>query len=168
MNVILVDAYQDITIPFQMSSLEFFTLVKEHLFDSGVLAVNLNMYGDFDKSINRYLCDTIASVFPFVSIVEVPYSTNLMLFAASGDAPENLLKSAVKDIPDRELNSLLQNVPGALKPYHSSGLLLTDDKAPVELLGMQMIDHIIEEELKYFKGIYQRSGLRGLLDSLLT
>jgi Spermidine synthase len=167
-DVILVDAYQDITIPFQMSSLEFFTLVKEHLFDSGVLAVNLNMYGDFDKSINRYLCDTIASVFPFVSIVEVPYSTNLMLFAASGDAPENLLKSAVKDIPDRELNSLLQNVPGALKPYHSSGLLLTDDKAPVELLGMQMIDHIIEEELKYFKGIYQRSGLRGLLDSLLT
>lgn len=29
----MVDAYQDITIPFQMSSVEFFTLVKEHLTD---------------------------------------------------------------------------------------------------------------------------------------
>ncbi|MBP3279769.1 MAG: fused MFS/spermidine synthase, partial [Butyrivibrio sp.] len=29
-DVIMVDAYQDITIPFQMSSVEFFTMVKEH------------------------------------------------------------------------------------------------------------------------------------------
>ena len=30
-DVIMVDAYQDITIPFQMSSVEFFSLVKDHL-----------------------------------------------------------------------------------------------------------------------------------------
>ena len=30
-DVIMVDAYQDITIPFQMSSVEFFTLAREHL-----------------------------------------------------------------------------------------------------------------------------------------
>jgi len=35
-DVIMVDAYQDITIPFQMSSVEFFELVKEHLTDDGV------------------------------------------------------------------------------------------------------------------------------------
>ena len=45
-DVIMVDAYQDITIPFQMSSVEFFTLVKEHLKDDGVMAVNMNMRGD--------------------------------------------------------------------------------------------------------------------------
>ena len=32
-DVIMVDAYQDITIPFQMSSVEFFTMVKDHLKD---------------------------------------------------------------------------------------------------------------------------------------
>ena len=167
-DVILVDAYQDITIPFQMSTLEFFSLVKEHLYDTGVLAVNLNMHGDSGNSINSYLCDTISAVFPFVSTVEVPYSTNLMLFAAAGEASESLLRSAVKNIPDRELNSLLQDIMDTLQPYHSRGLLLTDDKAPVELLGMQMIDHIIDEELRYFKGVYQRYGIRGLLDSILT
>ena len=34
-DVIMVDAYQDITIPFQMSSAEFFALVKEHLAEDG-------------------------------------------------------------------------------------------------------------------------------------
>ena len=68
----------------------------------------------------------------------------------------------------KELNSLLQDISSALYPYQSGGLLLTDDNAPVELLGMQMIDYIIEEELGYFKGIYQRNGLHGLLDTLLA
>ena len=44
-DVIMVDAYQDITIPFQMSSKEFFELVKSHLKDDGVMVVNMNMRG---------------------------------------------------------------------------------------------------------------------------
>ena len=42
-DVIMVDAYQDITIPFQMSSVEFFEQVKEHLTDDGVMVVNPNL-----------------------------------------------------------------------------------------------------------------------------
>ena len=42
-DVIMVDAYQDITIPFQMSSKEFFAQVKSHLNDGGVMVVNMNM-----------------------------------------------------------------------------------------------------------------------------
>lgn len=45
-DVIMVDAYQDITIPFQMLSVEFFTMVKEHLKDNGVMVVNMNMHSD--------------------------------------------------------------------------------------------------------------------------
>ena len=47
-DVIMVDAYQDITIPFQMSSVEFFTEVKEHLNPGGVMVVNMNMHTDND------------------------------------------------------------------------------------------------------------------------
>ena len=43
-DVIMVDAYQDITIPFQMSSREFFSLVKEHVKEGGVMVVNMNMH----------------------------------------------------------------------------------------------------------------------------
>ena len=61
-DVILVDAYQDITIPFQMSTVEFFTMVREHLKPGGVMAVNMNMHSDGEGSINEALCDTIAAV----------------------------------------------------------------------------------------------------------
>ena len=52
-DVILVDAYQDITIPFQMSSVEFFTMVREHLTPNGVMVVNMNMHSDGEGSINE-------------------------------------------------------------------------------------------------------------------
>ena len=41
--------YRDITIPFQMSSVEFFTLVKDHLSEYGVMVVNMNMRRSGDK-----------------------------------------------------------------------------------------------------------------------
>lgn len=40
---------------------------------------------------------------------------------------------------------------------------MTDDQAPVELLGMQVIDELIQEELAYYKNIYEREGISGLL-----
>ena len=43
---------------------------------------------------------------------------------------------------------------------------MTDDKAPVELLGMQVIDQLIQDEVTYYKGIYQKEGIGGLLKSL--
>lgn len=63
-DVIMVDAYQDITIPFQMSSVEFFTEVYEHLKPGGVMVVNMSMRSESEGSMNEYLMDTIKSVFP--------------------------------------------------------------------------------------------------------
>ena len=81
-DVIMVDAYQDITIPFQMSSVEFFTLVKEHLAENGVMVVNMSMRGREEGNINQYLADTISSVFSQVYTVDVAGSTNRELFAS--------------------------------------------------------------------------------------
>ena len=50
--------------------------------------------------------------------------------------------------------------------YVSGDYILTDDKAPVELLGMQVIDELIKDEVAYYKGIYDREGIRGLLNSI--
>ena len=44
--------------------------------------------------------------------------------------------------------------------------VMTDDKAPVELLGMQVIDELIGDEVSYYKKIYKESGLKGLLKAL--
>ena len=166
-DVILVDAYQDITIPFQMSSAEFFTLVKGHLKDGGILTVNLNMHNNQDGSINYWLCDTIKSVFPYVSIVDVPYSTNLVLFASEQKDPAGLLSENLENLPDGDLKTLMNRIAGSLSRYSSGNRILTDDKAPVEVLGMRMIDSLIEEELRYYKAIFASDGIQGLLNALL-
>ena len=165
-DVIMVDAYQDITIPFQMSSVEFFTLVKEHLAEDGVMVVNMNMRGSGEGSINRHLADTIGSVFGQVYTVDVRGSTNRELFAS--DNPDMIfnLEKRLEDTRDRGLSELLASVSGGLERYEVGGLVMTDDKAPVELLGMQVIDELIRDEVAWYRQIYEEQGIQGVLDAL--
>ena len=163
-DVIMVDAYQDITIPFQMSSVEFFALVKEHLSPGGVMVVNLNMRSDKEGNINEWLGDTIASVFPYVCTADVPGTTNRELFAAGTDRFSRF--DTTSAAYGQELNELMARVAQRLTPYESGGRLLTDDRAPVELLGMDVIDGIIGQELSYYKEIVRTQGISGLIENI--
>ncbi|MBD5157999.1 MAG: fused MFS/spermidine synthase, partial [Butyrivibrio sp.] len=168
-DVIMVDAYQDITIPFQMSSAEFFTLVKEHLTEDGVMVVNMNMKGraGHEKAdINDYLADTISSVFDNVCTVDVEYSTNTELFASDNPGFRENLDANIELLEDAELKSCLRRADAGLRDYEAGNHVMTDDKAPVELLGMQVIDDIIKDEVSYYKKIYEEQGIQGIIDSL--
>ncbi len=162
-DVIMVDAYQDITIPFQMSSVEFFRLVRSHLKDGGVMVVNMNMRSDREDGINSYLADTISDVFDEVYTVDVKGSTNRELFASDSPYMVRDLESGISGIEDHDLSRMMKNVSDSLVKYESGGRVLTDDKAPVELLGMNVIDDIIQEELQYYKKKFEEEGIKGLL-----
>lgn len=164
-DVILVDAYQDITIPFQMSTREFFTLVKEHLAPGGVMVVNLNMHSDGEGSINQALCDTIASLFPGVYTADVPGTTNRELFASAEGDPLQLLRANQQKVGDLELGLHMDTVARAMTRYTPGDVILTDDQAPVEVLGMRAIDQLIAKELEYYQDLYREKGLSGLLQS---
>ena len=165
-DVIMVDAYQDITIPFQMSSVEFFTMVKDHLKDGGVMVVNMNMHGNKEGDINQYLADTIASVFDNVYTVDVAGSTNRELFASDRNDMIEVLSENVETLADAGLQNMMQRVADNSVAYAAGDYLMTDDKAPVELLGMQVIDQLIQEEVAYYKDIYEEQGISGLLENL--
>lgn len=162
-DVIMVDAYQDITIPFQMSSVEFFTLVREHLNENGVMVVNMNMHSASEGNINEYLSDTIASVFDYVYTVDVAGTTNRELFATQNPEALEVFEAGRSAIEDPALQEMLRRVSDGIMPYEKGDYLLTDDKAPVELLGMQMIDDLIQRELVYYKELFKREGIQGLL-----
>lgn len=165
-DVIMVDAYQDITIPFQMSSVEFFTLVKEHLKDDGVMVVNMNMHTDKEGNINQYLSDTIASVFDSVYTVQVAGATNKELFATMNpDVIEGFVAEA-EQLENTELRAMMKRTAAGMTAYERGNYLLTDDKAAVELLGMQVIDELINKELGHYKEIFEKEGINGLLESL--
>ena len=173
-DVIMVDAYQDITIPFQMSTKEFFTLVKDHLRADGVMVVNMNMRGieenegsgEKKAKITDYLADTIAAVFTEVATVDVNFATNRELFAAMDPGMMDRFRRNVALEKDQELSHMMGTVDSGLIAYSAGDHVMTDDKAPVELLGMQVIDEIIRDEVAYYKKIYDEKGWEGLMEAL--
>ena len=164
-DVIMVDAYQDITIPFQMSSVEFFMLVKAHLAENGVMVVNMNMRGSGEGNIDQYLADTISYVFGEVYTVEVSGSTNRELFASDNKEMISSLEEGVARLEEGNLQAMMERTAGNLVRYEAGDYILTDDRAPVELLGMQVIDELIGDEVAYYKEIYEAEGIEGLLRS---
>ena len=166
-DVIMVDAYQDITIPFQMSSLEFFTMVRAHLKEDGVMVVNMNMRGDKEEgSITQYLSDTICAVFPSVWTADVRYSTNRELFAALKPGALETFQRNVALCADPELRDMLMLVSSGLKTCEGGEHIMTDDRAPVELLGMRVIDDLIRDEISWMREIYDREGIQGVINSI--
>ena len=165
-DVIMVDAYQDITIPFQMSSIEFFTLVNEHLTEDGVMIVNMNMRGREEGNINQYLADTISAVFSEVCTVDVKGSTNRELFASNNPDMLTVMEENLKAEEHPQLLEMMRTVADGLVRYEAGDRIMTDDKAPVELLGMRVIDDIIGDEVNFYKKVYAEEGIGGLIKAL--
>ena len=135
-------------------------MVRDHLNDGGVMVVNLNMYSENEGSINEYLKDTIASVFPEVLTVDVPYATNRELFASMQPGFAGRLRDGAAAYAEKnagaagiraELADLMMETADQLELCEGGDLILTDDKAPVEMLGMKEIDNIIKDELVYYR-----------------
>ena len=61
-----------------------------------------------------------------------------------------------------EIKSMMYKVSSELTEYVPGNFVMTDDKAPVELLGMKVIDELIRDEVAYYKRIYQDGGLKTL------
>ncbi|MBE5862624.1 MAG: spermidine synthase [Lachnospiraceae bacterium] len=193
-DVIMVDAYQDITIPFQMSSVEFFTMVKDHLNPGGVMVVNMNMRGQSEKQgITYALAQTISSVFPTCYQVNVQGTSNREFFASENPEILEVMAKNLEREENAELLAMMHRVTENLEAYvpvtvadksgrndrdnsviesnANDGVInsdkidsvMTDDQAPVELLGMQVIDELIADEVSYYKKIYNEGGIQGLL-----
>ncbi len=162
-DVIMVDAYQDITIPFQMSSREFFAQVRAHLKEGGVMVVNMNMRSKDNDGINIRLADTIASEFSEIYTVDVSGSTNRELFASNDPRMIERFREKSAAIENEELRLLMNKIDNELSEYEAGDLVLTDDKAPVEILGMSVIDDLIQDELTYYKERFKEDGIRGII-----
>ena len=166
-DVIMVDAYQDITIPFQMSSIEFFSNVEDHLKENGTMIVNMNMYTEEKGSINDYLCGTIAEVFSSVYTVKTN-TTSMELYASNDFDVKEQLENNILNIQDVELKRMMNIVLDRMNKFEKNNLVLTDDKAPVELLGMSILDELIVDELNYYKKMIEGKSLKELYEMIIN
>lgn len=97
--------------------------------------------------------------------MDVEYSTNRELFASNVPGMTERLQAGMEEL-EPELAGMMEEVQAGLTAYEAGPYKMTDDRAPVELLGMQVIDDLIGEEVEYYKAIYQEDGIGGLLDVL--
>ena len=95
----------------------------------------------------------------------MPGITNRVLFVSENPALLQELTAKTKTLEHPKLKALMEKVADSCTDYSAGKYLLTDDQAPVELLGMKVIDRLIQEEAAYYKGIYQEKGIKGVLEA---
>ena len=79
-------------------------------------------------------------------------------------ASELLAEEAARVSPDPDLSEMMEQVSSRLSTVgDTNGRVLTDDNAPVELLGMHAIDGIISREAGPYRRILQQEGIQGLI-----
>ena len=105
-------------------------------------------------------------MFDTVYTVDVKGSTNRELFASNDPQMLETLTAQTASVENEQLRELLTKVADNCEQYVAGNYIMTDDQAPVELLGMRVLDQVIGEEVAYYKGIYEREGICGLLDHI--
>ena len=163
-DVILVDAYSSISAPFHMTTVEFFTLVKDHLSEGGIMMMNVNMFSEKKDSVNYALCDTSYSVFGNLYAYYDGGGSGMEVFATK-NKERNLIEE-VKNIHATQpgFQKVVNELGSKLKVYEDTGIRLYDDTADVEIRSMRALDDIVQEELKEYKEVLKKEGLKGLFD----
>ncbi|NJN83524.1 MAG: fused MFS/spermidine synthase, partial [Caldilineaceae bacterium] len=146
-DYIAIDAYRPPYIPFHLTTIEFFQLVRRHLSENGVLAINVGRTAS-NYALVDALAATLLTLFPSVYVIDEP-------------APPNALANSlvVATAEPTDLTNLAENV-GALPadlPTEFLGFaraaviharvaepdpetpIFTDDRAPVERVVHQII-----------------------------
>lgn len=147
-DLIMVDAYNnEIYIPFALSTREFFSLCRAHLRPGGILALNVNAVSAHAGLLEAFE-RTLRTVFPHVAIARARGTYNYLLVAGS----EPLAAPNPGAMP-----SFLRPVARSLatgwhEPHPGPGLVLTDNKAPVEALTDAMILGRLRSSLASDKG----------------
>ena len=93
-------------------------------------------------------------------------ATNRELFAFMGEGAIDVFDETSQSLQNGEMKLLMGRVKDGLQEHIQGDYILTDDKAPVELLGMDVIDSLIGHELSYYKDLFKREGIKGIINEL--
>jgi len=135
-DLILLDAYRELGVPFHLLTREFYTLVKDHLAPGGAVAANIT--GGTRLYVSSLV--TLRAVFPTVDIYpefEAVNEAQVIMVATPSAAPSmETLRARAGDLQSRyRFRFPLPELVATRVANRSGegGQLLTDDFAPVNL-----------------------------------
>jgi len=141
-DLVGIDAYHQPYIPAQLTTVEFFQEVYDHLNDRGVILLNAGRTAT-DFRLLDALATTMKQVFPSVYTIDIPYQAGwtvvntLIVGTKQPTTVANFAENAA-----RMTNPLLRQIADASIVHEyttTGGLVFTDDRAPVEYVTDQMI-----------------------------
>ncbi|NQV11841.1 fused MFS/spermidine synthase [Candidatus Uhrbacteria bacterium] len=136
----IVDAYaQQLYIPWTMTTQEFWQDTERAIRSDGIVALNINATTS-DAPLLLAVSNTIASVFDHVYIVPLTQdsSWNYLILASNRAVDLATLSDMDLASPLDEYADVLQSNVSEIF-YKQDELVLTDDRAPVELMTEEMI-----------------------------
>jgi spermidine synthase len=96
-DIIFIDAYNSKSIPFPLTTKEFFHGIKKNLTQEGIIVSNIANFGDSDYTYSQF--KTINESFKYLAVFICPWQTNYVLFASNENLfQEKGLKKASKTI----------------------------------------------------------------------
>lgn len=135
-DIIIIDTYfNDLQIPWTMTTQEFWRVVRDHLHPGGIAAMNVAAVGASKSLLVETITGTQARVFPYVyeaKLKEGKNSNHLVILSL--DEPN--IVTRLTTLPISEIAPLGQKLTHSLKrvDYNEDLAILTDDKAPIEWL----------------------------------
>jgi len=155
-DLIAIDAYRVPYIPWHLTTVEFFTEVREKLAPDGVVMINVGRAAS-DRRFVDAIAATMLQVYPAVHAIDVPYSFNTMLIGTRSPSTARNLALNRQALPAGShplLRDTLALAAGSLAEIEPSTTVFTDERAPVETLVNSMI-------LEFILGADNLSQIRG-------
>ncbi|MDJ0762767.1 MAG: fused MFS/spermidine synthase [Myxococcota bacterium] len=139
-DLILIDAYKHIYLPFHLATREFFTLAAQRLAPGGVVAANVLTWRK-ENRLARAIGATMGAVFEHVAQMRVPPLMNAMLYAWRGSNTDVSCyppQHPGQRLRTKQLLARLQPLPQG-----NGNLVFTDDRAKVEPYTHRIIASIL-------------------------
>lgn len=140
-DLITLDAYKVPYIPWHLTTREFFGEVEARLSENGVLAINVGRAPD-DRRLVDAVSATLLTVFPTVHAIDVPGTLNTILVATRQPTSSGALERHLAALPvsaDPLLRQALETAAANPGTVGEGGIVLTDDRAPVEIISDSIV-----------------------------
>jgi predicted membrane-bound spermidine synthase len=134
-DVIAIDAYRPPYIPFHLTTVEFFRECRDHLTETGVVAINVGRTRS-DWRLVEALAGTLRAEFPNVYLVDLVEPgwelINVLVIATRQPTRLGNLERNSQSLDNPLLEKVARRAVPRATEFTGSGKVFTDDKAPVE------------------------------------
>jgi hypothetical protein len=145
-DLVAIDAFEQPYIPFQLTTREFFTQIRDHLSSTGVVALNTG-HTTHDYRLVQAFVNTMSQVFPSVYVFNVPDTFNTEVMATMQPTSIATLRANLERFaPASTMGQVASEVlPVVTQGHPDGGIVFTDDRAPIEQITDQLLLNYIEQ-----------------------